>query len=137
VVASRKTCPRIFVPFSRWRLRYLACFSALVKAMDAVSGALQSVTGTYEASPGCRRKNPRPLPKKKPDRREASCYARRQPANEEFGIGRSNRFRARHFGTELGTPKPADFALETATSVRSSTLFDPMMRTSFAPTSTR
>jgi hypothetical protein len=35
------------VPFSRWRLRYLACFSALVKAMDAVSGALQSVTGTY------------------------------------------------------------------------------------------
>jgi len=34
--------------------------------------------------------------------------------------------RARHFGTELGTPKPAVFALEAATSVRNSTLFDPM-----------
>jgi hypothetical protein len=31
---------------------------------------------------------------------------------------------ARHFGTELGTPKPAVFALETATSVRSSALFE-------------
>src|SRR5437667_2081580 len=37
-------------------------------------------------------------------------------------------FRARHFGTELGTPKPAVFAPEAATSVRSSSLFDPMMR---------
>jgi hypothetical protein len=45
--------------------------------------------------------------------------------------------RARHFGTELGTPKGAVFALEAATSVRSSSLFDPMMRTSFASTSTR
>jgi hypothetical protein len=36
----------------------------------------------------------------------------------------------RHFGTELGTPKPAVFALEAATSVRSSSLFDPMMRSS-------
>jgi hypothetical protein len=45
VVALRKKCPRVFVPFSRWRSRYLACFSALVKAMDAVPGALQSVTG--------------------------------------------------------------------------------------------
>jgi hypothetical protein len=33
----------------------------------------------------------------------------------------------RHFGTELGTPKLAVFALEAATSVRSSSLFDPMM----------
>jgi len=32
-------------------------------------------------------------------------------------------FRARHFGTELGTPNRP--ALEAATSVRSSTLFDP------------
>jgi hypothetical protein len=39
--------------------------------------------------------------------------------------------RARHFGTELGTPKPAVFALEAATSVRRSMLFDPMMRSSF------
>jgi hypothetical protein len=39
---------------------------------------------------------------------------------------------ARHFGTEMGTPKPADFALEAATSVRNSTLFDPMMRSSWA-----
>jgi hypothetical protein len=38
---------------------------------------------------------------------------------------------ARHFGTELGAPKPAIFALEAATSVRKSTLFDPMMRSSF------
>jgi hypothetical protein len=45
--------------------------------------------------------------------------------------------RVRHFGTKLGTPKPAVFALAAATSVRSSTLFDPMMRTSFASTSTR
>ena len=42
-----------------------------------------------------------------------------------------------HFGTELGTPKPAVFALDAATSVRRSSLFDPMMRTSFASTSTR
>jgi hypothetical protein len=40
--------------------------------------------------------------------------------------------RARHFGTELGTPKPAVFTLDTATSVRRSTLFDPMMRNSSA-----
>lgn len=38
---------------------------------------------------------------------------------------------ARHFATELGTPKPAVFALEAATSVRRSRLFDPMMRISF------
>jgi hypothetical protein len=44
---------------------------------------------------------------------------------------------ARHFGTKLGTPKPAVFALEAATSVRSSSLFEPMMRTSFPSTSTR
>jgi hypothetical protein len=39
--------------------------------------------------------------------------------------------RVRHFGTELGTPKLAVFALSAATSVRRSTLFDPMMRSSF------
>jgi hypothetical protein len=43
----------------------------------------------------------------------------------------------RHFGTELGTPKPAVFALEAATSVRSNSLFDPMMRSSWTSTSTR
>jgi hypothetical protein len=43
----------------------------------------------------------------------------------------------RHFGTKLGTPKPAVFGLEAATSVRESTLLAPMMRTSFASTSTR
>src|SRR5438874_1327936 len=37
---------------------------------------------------------------------------------------------ARRFGTELGTPKPAVFALEPATSVRRSTLFDPANRRS-------
>ena len=46
-------------------------------------------------------------------------------------------FRARHFGTELGTPKPTVFAPDAATSVRSSPLFDPMMRISFASTSMR
>jgi hypothetical protein len=46
-------------------------------------------------------------------------------------------FQARHFGTKLGTPKPAVFALEAATSVRSNSLFDPMMRSSCASTSTR
>src|SRR6266478_9683153 len=43
--------------------------------------------------------------------------------------------RAAHI--KLGTPKPAVFALEAATSVRSSTLLEPMMRSSFASTSTR
>jgi hypothetical protein len=38
---------------------------------------------------------------------------------------------ARHFGTELGTPKPAVFALEAATSVHRSPLFEPMIRSSF------
>jgi hypothetical protein len=33
--------------------------------------------------------------------------------------------------TKLGTPKPADFAPDAATSVRRSTLFDPMMRSFF------
>src|SRR5262249_7683388 len=54
--------------------------------------------------------------------------------------GRGHRFescRARHFGTKLGTPKPAVFTLDAATSVRRSALFDPMMRISFASTSTR
>jgi hypothetical protein len=32
---------------------------------------------------------------------------------------------ARHFGIELGTPKPAVFELEAATSLRSSSLFAP------------
>ena len=45
--------------------------------------------------------------------------------------------RARHLGTKLGAPKPAVFALEAATSVRSSSLLEPMMRTSFPSTSTR
>src|SRR3954453_21065295 len=45
--------------------------------------------------------------------------------------------RARHFGTKLGTPNIADFALDAATSVRRSRLFEPMMRTSFVSTSTR
>src|SRR3954466_8399776 len=45
--------------------------------------------------------------------------------------------RARHFGTKVGTPKPAVFAPNAATSVRSSSLFDPMMRTFFVSTSTR
>ena len=40
-------------------------------------------------------------------------------------------FPARHFGTKLGTPKPADFAPDAATSVRRSTPFDPMIRTFF------
>src|SRR5439155_8247662 len=44
---------------------------------------------------------------------------------------------ARHFGTKLGTPKLAGFALSAATRVRRSTLFDPMMRSSFWSTSTR
>jgi hypothetical protein len=43
----------------------------------------------------------------------------------------------RHFGTELGTPKPAVFALDAATSVRSNSLFEPMIRSSCASTSTR
>jgi hypothetical protein len=54
--------------------------------------------------------------------------------------GRGREFesrRARHFGTKLGTPKPAVFALEAATSVRSSSLLEPIMRTSFPSTSTR
>ena len=34
---------------------------------------------------------------------------------------------ARHFGTELCTPKSAIFTLDAATSVRRSALFDPMM----------
>jgi hypothetical protein len=38
--------------------------------------------------------------------------------------------RARHFGTKLRTSKPAIFALAVATSVRSTTLLEPMRRTS-------
>jgi hypothetical protein len=38
---------------------------------------------------------------------------------------------------KIGTPEPAVFALGTATGLRRSTLFDPVMRTSYALTSTR
>jgi hypothetical protein len=44
-------------------------------------------------------------------------------SNYESGGRTFESFRARHFGTELGTPNRP--ALEAATSVRSSTLFDP------------
>jgi hypothetical protein len=37
----------------------------------------------------------------------------------------------RHFGTELGTPKPVVFALSAATSVRSRAPFDSMIRSLF------
>jgi hypothetical protein len=40
---------------------------------------------------------------------------------------------ASHFGTKLGTPKPAVVTLETAANVRSGTLFKPMMRPSWRP----
>jgi len=49
-----------------------------------------------------------------------------QPQTTNLAVRSSNR----HFGTKLGTQEPAVFALE-APSVRSSTLLDPMMRTSF------
>src|SRR5258708_4840277 len=45
--------------------------------------------------------------------------------------------RAPRFGKDRGPQKPAVFALEAATRVRSSSLFDPMMRSSWASTSTR
>src|SRR5262249_43682258 len=45
--------------------------------------------------------------------------------------------RARHFGPEPGTRKPADCALDGATRVRGSMLLAPMMRISFASTSMR
>jgi hypothetical protein len=61
----------------------------------------------------------------------------RRPADYESRGQEFESLRARHFGTELGTPKPAVFALEAATSVRNSTLLDPMMRGSFWSTSTR
>jgi len=38
--------------------------------------------------------------------------------------------RVRQFGTELGTLKPAVFALEATPLMRSSSLFDPVMRSS-------
>jgi len=60
-----------------------------------------------------------------------------QTSYYESGGQEFESLRARHFGTELGTPKPAGFALEAATRVRNSSLFDPMMRSSFASTSTR
>lgn len=52
------------------------------------------------------------------------------------GLGTSS-LSHRHFSPKLGTPIAADFPLETAASVRSSSPFDPMMRTSVSPTSTR
>jgi hypothetical protein len=61
----------------------------------------------------------------------------REPQSSEGRGGEFESRRARHFGTKLGTPKLAVFALEAATSVRRSTLLEPMMRTSFASTSTR
>src|SRR5215831_9889581 len=97
----------------------------------ARTGALPSRDGAYSyraprAGPGaCRRCNEAPV-----------AQLDRAP-DYESGGQEFESLRARHFGTKLGTPKPTVFALETATSVRSSTLFDPMMRTSFASTSTR
>src|SRR5258708_20971241 len=72
------------------------------------------------------------------------CLAKNAPVAQldrapdyESGGQEFESLRARHFGTKLGTPKPADFALEAATSVRRSSLFEPIMRTSFSSTSTR
>src|SRR6266516_19087 len=65
-----------------------------------------------------------------------ALLAERTP-DYESGGQEFESLRARHFGTKLVTPKPAVFALEAATSVRRSTLFDPKMRTSFVSTSTR
>src|ERR1700736_5561890 len=72
--------------------------------------------------------------------REKTCalVAQLDRASDFESEGREfESLRARHFGTELGTPKPAVFALEAATSVRSSSLFDAMMRNSSASTLTR
>src|SRR5712664_2727675 len=62
------------------------------------------------------------------------CSKTSKPWSEAGNLGGQEfeSLRARHFGTELGTPKAAVFALEAATSVRSSSLFDPMMRSSCA-----
>ena len=64
-----RNAPGCWCRFSRWRSRYLACFSALVKAMDAVPGALQSVTGNLgvgrKQALTCRGESRRPLSKRK------------------------------------------------------------------------
>src|SRR5215471_15926911 len=72
------------------------------------------------------------------DNKTAALVAQldRAPDFESGGRGFES-LRARHFGTKLGTPNIADFALDAATSVRKSTLLAPVMRTSFASTSTR
>src|SRR5579871_3873418 len=52
-------------------------------------------------------------------RRECAPVAQLDRASDYESEGRTfESFRARHFGTELGTPKPVVFALEAATSVR-------------------
>src|SRR5256885_1489840 len=55
----------------------------------------------------------------------------------DWGGREFNSLGAPHFGKKLATQNPAVFALEAATSVLSSTPFEPMMRTSFVSTSTR
>src|SRR6266849_3479484 len=61
---------------------------------------------------------------------QALSWIEHQTTN--LGVRSSNLFgRASSFGTKLSTPKAAVFALEAATSVRSNTLFEPMMRSSF------
>src|SRR6266571_7396534 len=62
----------------------------------------------------------------------SDCLVRKNISNYESGGQEFESLRARHFGTKLSTPKAAVFALEAATSVRSNTLFEPMMRSSFA-----
>src|SRR5581483_11577470 len=63
-----------------------------------------------------------------PETRENAPVAQLDRASDYESEGRTfESFRARHFGTELGTPKPAFFTLSAATSVRRSALFDPMM----------
>jgi len=64
--------------------------------------------------------------------------AARKPLNYESGGQEFESLRARHFGIKLRTPAATDSTLAAATSVRSSSVFDPRMRISLgSTTSTR
>jgi hypothetical protein len=80
-------------------------------------------------------RRPRPVRDHFPrDAQQAPVAQLDRAPDYESGGREFESLRARHFGTKLGTPKPAVFAIEAATRVRRSTLLDPMMRTSFLST---
>src|SRR6266540_664512 len=108
----------------------------ILRSPPCQAGPERVAKALFRDRPSRHRTHPGPLKPKCTSENAPVAQLDRAP-DYESGGQEFESLRARHFGTKLGTPKPADFAPDAVTSVRRSTLFDPMMRTSFVSTSMR